>query len=98
MGSMLHSKHQTEEKMRRKSRALGTWKRAHKEDDDMGRFFPTAVWLMLAIASPAVAQEPVGDRAVAASRRVQTFDLDVFLGCATTRFPISPRSGKSSPA
>ena len=25
----------------------------------MRRFFPTAVWLMLAIASPAVAQDPV---------------------------------------
>ena len=34
----------------------------------MRRFFPTAVWLMLAIASPAVAQDPVADRAVAAAK------------------------------
>jgi len=34
----------------------------------MRRFFPTGVWLMLAFASPAVAQDPVADRAVTAAK------------------------------
>jgi hypothetical protein len=53
--------------MQRKSRS-GIWKRAHEEDADMRRFFPAAVWLILAIASPAVAQDPVAERAVTAAK------------------------------
>jgi multiple sugar transport system substrate-binding protein len=34
----------------------------------MRRFFPAAVWLILAIASPAVAQDPVAERAVSAAK------------------------------
>ena len=36
--------------MQLKSQASGTWKRAREGDADLRRFFPTAQWLMLAIA------------------------------------------------
>src|SRR5262245_51544253 len=39
-----------------------------REDADMRRFVPAAVWLALAVASPAVAQDPVAERAVTAAK------------------------------
>jgi hypothetical protein len=54
--------------MQLKTQASGTWKRAWEGDADLRRFFPTAQWLMLAIAPPAVAQDLVADRAAAAAK------------------------------
>jgi ABC-type glycerol-3-phosphate transport system substrate-binding protein len=46
----------------------GIWKRAHKEDADMRLLLSAISCLILSMASPAVAQDAVADRAVAAAK------------------------------